>query len=483
MKARTGMTRTTKRRLTALIVVVLFVGAGLFGLVKLKESRREAERERTASRAMEAYEAGEYERALPLFSSVVRREGSEYEQMIAFATARAAVPSDDGGHLSHALTLAKLAEGMRPEAELIETAESILSIDPEHYRALSALPTAHLSLSDEEAALSSAERFARAYPDDLDAQRMHVGFLLRRDSPESVILEKLEELEGELGDTPEVLIVRAGALMELGESARAVDLVRETLERSPADGGILEQMLGIALAASGSDPGLIDEVDARIGSVVESASPDDGVVALGFERWWQRERPGRVVRRVESFGDNRSEMDTVALGYALLSSIELERDALSDDLRAALRARGDSASDGWLAVGEAYGSPDRESIESEVGSASAREAMRYVRGLFYRSIGESELAEREWAGLAMDPQWRRARHALADMLIGEDRYREARKVVLAEGRPEATIRELLLLGEATARLLESGESVGGDELFAETLLNTFEEAGGEAFRV
>jgi len=495
------MTKTTKKRIVGLIAVVLVAALTLFALVKIRDYKRVAERKEIRSQALAAYKEGDYPTAVPLFSKVVRREQQDYEATIAFAIARANVPAENASHILHAISLAKVAEEIDPGAmepkellldlyakvgfarELVSTALSILEIDAGHYDAMAKLPMAYLSLGDDEQAQEWVERFAIAHPEDLVAQRMHVAILLQQGASDDAVLEKLETIEQALGKTAQVSIVRASVMLKLGMPERAASHVRETLAKRPSDAGIVQQALSIAEAVVPVDPNLLGEAEAYLKELVGDGSLGNECVALVFEREWKSESMTYVIDMLKARSDEIEDLSDIALGYAVLVLIESDEDGLAGSIRERLAERDTQEASDWLAVADAYGMRSVESVSKVLQTDGANEVMSYIRGLFYRSIGENELAKSEWGAIAGRSGWRRARYSLSNLAIEQGRYREARGIMHADRRSLKTPREILLIADASLRIIEQGNSTVDDRFYAESLLEILRlsEAQGPVF--
>ncbi len=113
-------------RLLIVAGVVVFLGLAVAGLFIAKEWRRAAWVASQREQGLLAIQAGDPEKAIACFASILNFSREDREMLVAFAEAREAVPAEDGGHILGAIRIRQMIAELDPND--VESARSLMRL-------------------------------------------------------------------------------------------------------------------------------------------------------------------------------------------------------------------------------------------------------------------------------------------------------------------------------------------------------------------
>ena len=492
-----AMKRATRRKLILLFAALSLVAAvGVLYGVRQVMTRQGLERD--LREGMAAYEAQQYEEALPRLSRYVARHRDDPDVLLAFADTRRLVPAADGtsSNLKHALSITRLAIGTRPDSargrvmlmeltaqlglltEANDAAAAVLEQDPTNLAAYRIrLEVAELTSRNAER-IDAARRMAVALPTSFAVQSLALDHLVESEMPEDQLRTFVEErragvqseMASELlaarlaGYEASVALTTEDRELHFGEFtshlAAAIPLTPAEADEAVYLVDRLDRLPWLDLGSSADD--LIQRY-LEVPDLVQSFTPY--VVA----RAWQRGDEAMLSQIAASHPDATT-LDDLSLGWLAIGLPEESR------LLEELRRRSTSTAEAWVRIAEATEqfqigelAKAREGIAPLLAAAPPKPADRrgaeamatFIDAISLQALGETGLAEQVFQELGDPPGsvWVQARSQLVEMAFRRGDYRRALELLKKDRLPATG--ELLL--EAAVSLDESGYRWPADE--------------------
>ena len=481
--------RQTKRLIALGIVVALIAAAGAAAYV-VRQQQRIARAEQARVDGMAAYEAGDYQRALPMLQRSLRRNSSDGEALYAAADARRRIPAEAGAHIAQAASLAMLAQAEMPDdprpvrmllelfqiqsrnsaepkwTEVLRLAERLTELEPGAALAVEARIEANLALGRTAAAVAEARELAARDDATLEDSERLLNVLVQSGAPEEETDQLLDDLSERYPDAMSVTLLRLQRVIAAGESDEAAALAEVALRQEftrPRDAILLTRFVDVFTPASrepGSDPYAIG--DRLLERAVSELGSDEDLVNFAALRAW-RIGQANPIRWLEPSLAAAPSADVLAVG-AVLDQWQREPSGVIEQLRPV--AQGNAGLGAWVEIAEA----SKMLRENRLADALAAA----------RVIGDGGAA----GGIA--------RYIRATALLGLDRPGEAREQLewLFQNEPFEAVtwrRGAVMLAELQVQAGEPEQAVQllaavpafravspGTELYAEALVATLE---------
>jgi len=489
------MTRRGKRRLTLLIGALFVAVIGVAGAVVVRDRVRARLMQEALAEGRDAYESGEFVRAMDRLGYYVGRADEDPETMDAealylLAEARRREPMDRGRHLSSAAGLARRASELMPDdprpvrllmelftalgyaGETLEASERLLELLPGDAEAMWTRAMVLSELGRRGEAAEAARAMLESHPGDDRPRALLVNIMVLDGRPVEEVLAFLrEQAEGHPDDLgTRLLLAEWQARARLDDEAR--DTLREArslpIETARDLAGLVAMLDAMSVRDEGGERPAGDAVLAR---AAERPELQEAAARIGAERLWKRGDAQGALNALTPLVTEPSDAEDDTVGLTLVLAIELGDEARAEAMEEALSQRTSAQARHWLALAHGRRALARsewtEAISrfSEASSLSARarnDLIAYWSGAASASLGEQRSAiERYEAAVRADPTWQRARAALLNELLSAGRNAEA--VRQAASFFGAT-RDATLGGElgfAIARVFAAAVEAGG----------------------
>jgi tetratricopeptide (TPR) repeat protein len=476
------MNRRTKK-----LVIVLSAAGALALAAGGAYVARDILRERRAQNGLvdgrAAFAQGNYPDAMSGLGHYISRYPNDPDALLMLARARAEVPMENRRHLAVAVTLARRAVDQRPtDADAIEYvvnlytrlgfltetrqyAQRLLAVDPANITGHTASISALVATSRFDEALSAAEAFIAARPDDPRAHQTLIEVMaLSGASPSAILDRALRSLEGR-ADNLVLTVLAARAAGAAGDRSRFDELVARALSLPVNTEQELIELLG--LLDRTPDP------DTQVRAVLDRLSQHDSLAAiardLGAERDWKLGRADRASAALRAALADPSSASARALALGILVLTSPDDADLIARAAATLEHRSAAADRYWVLLAQGI----RAQRDARIADARERfaEAMQadprpgfaqFLLADLLFPLGERAEAIRLLESLAgtdraiVDPAWRVARSRLVTMSIESGRLNEARGLAgIALGMRPA-LPEVLAVGYATLTSFDAG---------------------------
>lgn len=496
------MTRRTKKRFVAGIVVLLLVGfLGLAGI-----AGRSYQRNRSIQNAYELaiaqYEQHDYEAALPNFSHYIGRNPRDVETLLIFADCRRRVAQPNDAHLRFAVRLANEAANIEPGnvaakemllelygsmgyfLECSEVAEDLLALDPEHRQAQQALVSSRAGLRQFELAIDASEAWIQRHPDDMESAIELVGLYVQSGQSDRAI-ERAEELAAAHPDDPRPIIVLLTLHAQRGDRIDERELlgrVANTTADSPKTlAWVVEAMDRLQWAKADAPDG---DQGANAYLVKHEAIPElaDAARVIQTIRLWKAGREGDALAYFATDDVALEQLPAPLVGWVGL--IGDAGDGWGERARDELLTRDTVDASAWCSIIQARDdiangalSDARTKLESALVSP-AWSAAAYLLGRLQSRVGEMRAALISFQALEVanaEPLWMQPKIAHARLLLDLGRPREAKEVA-------ASMLPALRMGHGTANVVltyadsviahaEAAGASGPDVGFAQAMID------------
>jgi tetratricopeptide (TPR) repeat protein len=503
------ITARTKKRLALLVVVGLLGAGGFAGLKVMRKARLAAATETALRSGTAAYEAGDYERALPHLEFYVRRH-RELEAALMLAEARCQVPAENQKHILAAINYARHAAEIDPGSirarELLltlylqagyateagNTAEAILAVEPGHRGALDTRAMTLASLGRYDQALTIARTVVEAYPDDIQAWRQVARLMHLRDLPSAQIREYLEQAADRAASSFDFALLQVEAALLTGDAEEGLVRTRHALTFPLETAGALVQLLRVLDTLAPVRAEAQKMADAVLNREF-SAEMTREIAVIAAERSWKGGRNDLAWQSISAAVDGAPALREVASGvlgwWILLRQGEAADGQLIDAKLVELRLRNDADADLWIDIVEG----NRLLEDGQLKEAGSRLEMALARGrdsiVAGFLIGHVDRRRGEWRRsvarwevlLRQHPSWRTLRAALVDVLLENGQLsaavtRAEEAIAWTPGRPEA-----FQLSRAVMALFEARQADPARAIQLLTLLDQIvEQAPGDA---
>jgi len=505
-----AVSKRARKRILLLLVVAVVLVVGVGAAVQWRQASRATKLAEAREEGLALYEQGDWEGAMSRLSPVASANQSDAEALTALADSRQRVPLESGRHLASAISFAQqalIAEPSNVEAlellvelyqqvgqltELINVAERLLAIDPEHHEALWARASG-LTILGRRDGPDAIDAMLEAYPDDVRGHALRVQHMLGAGAGSEAVRAYADAEAEKRPTSAEFLLLQAEARARTsGPSDSLADLRlsperAETLEiNDPASLGRVVQLLDMV--------GQSDVADDLLERELSDKSSSDAV-AIAVERDWKAGRVELARERARGAVEDIDTAEPALLGWTVLLVEEGEPRGADHPAYQELRLRNAPEARFWahlidgreaLEKGE-WGSA-RSSLESAIQSPAARagglaplDIAEYLLGRAELALGAWREAASRWDRVASrNPSWVSVRLELADLALRNGLYRDSFNHA---GRVLATHPNSYGAGKAAARamvgMLEAGEVEidSSDETVA--LMQELRRAAGE----
>lgn len=504
----------TKKRLIALGLVAALGAGGVAGMRHLRASRLAQRVEEARVRGMDAYEAGEWARAMTDLTYFVSRTGrQDAEALVRLADARQRVPEPDGSHVTIAIRVlldAAAADPDHPDVppmllDLYERAglwpEALTAIDRAlasrgNDRDLMERRVAILAaLGRRGEAIGASRALAGAFPSDVSAHRLYIGALLADgERRESQVREHLDTLPGLLGEGTDLWVLRAQTLGALGDAAGALEACSMAVAAGVRTGEQLRLLLGVLDSFTGDRRTARALTGTVVSGVLDLETIPEDMGQMLVARAWCRGELAPVDRALAQALAEPAHAADSSLGWALLAGADLEQ-SVRRGLALALVERVGVEGTFWrsclVAVDGLRENDPRVLDRAREAAAAAdllpnwrvveREVAAFVLASAERGAGATEHAEERLGELASRPGWRLARRGHVQLLLERGAFQEALEAVDPPLDPDpefkATVAGVLLGCSALVGLGEQSDGRSIDGRRAVRLLESLVPSG------
>ncbi|TVQ58854.1 MAG: hypothetical protein EA379_12530 [Phycisphaerales bacterium] len=517
------MQRRTKKLLIVLVVIPVLVVGAAGGALVLRQHQVARSINEAYEQGRAAYEAEEYQRALPLLSRYVGRNQDDTEALLMLAESRARVPTPDGSEHVVAIRFAEAALANEPRnvralemliglysrvsfvTELNRTCDQLLEIDPNHTGAILAKTRALIALGRYDEARRVAERLTVEGESGALALRLTLETRRLQGASAADLAAEAAEAAQRWPEDMEILVIHAQSLFGAGESEKAKELLTRIAELRPtklrviADYLRLADITGSMLRLGASETAWARDSAAlrdRARAVIEAAMEDErlapGAAAIGAGWEWRSQRFTQAERWLER-GLEIAPASAHLLGMRAV--LARDRGEPWSSYADALRSSDEMGANVWVGLIDALGHIDRRewaeasdrlqtimtqteqslaaaqsftdsSADAKQTQASeARIMAAFYSGFVDQNRGDWRLAVQRWAALSdAEPAWTLPLIAAARSLLERGQTQTAFDYALRAFRIRSGASESMLFASATvARLEAEGPS---DNLFA-----------------
>jgi tetratricopeptide (TPR) repeat protein len=499
------MSPRAKRRILLLVSVLGAAALAAGGVALLHRARVAGQATRALAAGLAAERAGDYPVALKNLSTYCARHRTDPEAVLALARARLRVPEINDRHLTTGIAYARAAADLLPGdlrplellldateradfvTERVEIAEQVLTLAPGHHDALAARSMGLARLGRTRQALEVAQRFADAFPDEVDPHRQVVLLMEALDQPRSDIRAYAERVGAAHPSDVRFGVLAAQVAMNQGDLEGAARLA-ENAAGAPAGTTVgVAELVQILDRLSPAHPDLASLAD-RVVARAMSGPLAREVSVFAAARSWKGGRPEeacRLARVAVGEGGIGGAPDDILGWCALLGA----SDAGGGDLLERLDARSTSGAAAWAGLVRARRSLDRGDwamarVETERAGLSGDQSTELVKLVeFYSAhvnaeMGEWRRAADQWRDLAgRDPAWRSVRLSLMSLLRRHGQVEEAAALAVSCLRPRLPKPEAMALARCLADRLEAGHAEAAMVEAATSLVADLERQG------
>lgn len=309
------MQRRTKKLLIVFVVgPIVLIGFGAAALAVRQYQVTETTK-RSYIEGRNAFEKGDYAKALPLIARYVGRHQKDLEAVLMLAECRARVPKPEGSEIVEAARYAEAAlaidrKNPRPlellldyygrvgfVTELNRVCDDMLALNPHHAGALTAKTRALLTLGQYDAAREMIDRLTALDPSDSERFRLVLEIRRLQGAAPDQIASEAGELARQFPESLEIQVIHAQTLLGSGDVKGAMAAIERAASLKPtslrgiADFLRLSDLASVLLRiGSREDPKAKQERLRELGrTLIRSGMSDPGLrphvaaIAVGWE--------------------------------------------------------------------------------------------------------------------------------------------------------------------------------------------------------
>lgn len=454
--------RRKKRLLVLLAGATLLAATAVAGKVAL-DWRRTQRAAQALERGMASYEAGEYAAALPNLGRAVSRFMDRPDVLYAIADTRRRIPEPNGRHVTSAIGFARAARDAAPTdprprlllielysiagfvSEILDESGVVLAAEPGNPEALRARIGALIALGRREEAVQAAEALRSATPGHIDSLQMLAATLTNAGRPIQDVRDRVDALAAEFPDSPSYLGLQAALAISAGDRALAVSRLRDAAGMEPGNAQDLATVVTLCDALFGDDSELFDvAANAITSSLRDPELAADAAPFVLFRDWRLLQRS--TTSRARSLDPTDVRLSTEAIGWAAFL-LQNAGEPGNDGFAIALKARPSSPiRDAWLAAIDlevALRNSDLAAARAALDRARAAQAAsgaaesicppaEFARARLSLALGDLVTAESQLIELGLQRDWLIARVELLQLLLAQNRVREAATLIGAD---------------------------------------------------
>ncbi|UYV11706.1 MAG: tetratricopeptide repeat protein [Phycisphaera sp.] len=492
------MNRRTKRRLIVLAAVGgVIVLAGVGGTA-VRKMRRAQMAETARTEGMAAYEAKDYATARRSLGLYVRYHRDEPEVWTALGDAQRYLEEPNAKHLTNARNFLDQAVLLDPQnirareilldihemlgnwQEMAEVASDLLELDPENDKAALLRIRANLRRGNEDEAIAAAREFVVSQDGAIEAHLEMLRVLQQSGRSARVQREYLEnEVAPKHSGTTSMAVLRATVEYDANQPQRASEILLQAGEAGATDGPGARMLLDSLelIAARTRNTALFDQSEVWLVEWLEREELAPHLLEVAAGRAWRSGQPSRAVDMATRAIGLDSVNESV-FGWGLLGAMELgmEGQETANRLRQAFEEQVDeehaNRADRWRQVVDAAARAARGEIASEQplvpdGTGGINTLGPDAAGEYYDAIDDASrystrAAIERLAGLGQQPSWRRARFALAGILLSEGRAADALSVLNSDEGLRLSAGGTELFGDALASMIEASGTLSDE---------------------
>jgi tetratricopeptide (TPR) repeat protein len=447
----------TKRRLLILLTgtVIFFVAVAWLYSYRIAIAQRKILADKQIG--LNAYHDGDYQTAIDKLTEYIdhqqKRDPREMDPqaLLAFASARAKVPTKNQDYIVTAVTMLRrycimVPEDTQAREQLVEMeapfssytpdalsrAGDILQNNPDDLVALKATAEINFRTQKYEAAAPAVRRYLELSPTDLDLQKIYFQVMQSTSRPPEEMQKHADDLLAKYPADPRFKIVKALAYY-YGRN----DL--KTPEQSRED---FKQYRSLILSAAKADPPSIQFAKTTIslldglaefslaGEILDRASAkfnDPELTQQSIVRLWENRKFSEVVSRLKNLDASSDTTSSNLIAYKALALYQLGQNKDADALIAQLDTRGsdDHSAYAWsTALKAQYGVPS-EDLQTRLGqyqdALTAYPDNGYIALLLgdsYAQMDENDMAIGAFRQTCkLMPSWAEAHVRLAQLLL------------------------------------------------------------------
>lgn len=436
----------TVRRLLVLLAVAAVVVVAFLGIRAYKDAQRAARLQADREAGIAAFQSGDFPAALDRLKNYIRRDTSDFDALLAYATSRSKVELPNGRHLPEAIQWFEALRSLRPDdatvrrslldlytqagygTEAITLADAVLAADPNDIDALRAKSIALSRAARFDEALSVSLRLNEAAPLDLDGHTQTYWLLRKTQAPPDRILARYRDLLAQHPDDPRFEMLLGIATGDNGDRDGALALLRSAAARTPPDAAFVAQLARIF-----DQQRLFDESQQILRRAAERAD-DPSVVLVLVQRLWQDGQYAQAADRLAALDPASPASDTQLLAWRALALLSLGR---ADEARAVIDALAnrpnDNAAKGWVSALrtriESTALPPATLIaryQAALSRGGDNGVVRFWLGEAYQQLGELDAAVRQWQQSAeLMPSWAAPHVQVARVMLSRNRAADA----------------------------------------------------------
>ncbi len=447
----------TKRRVLILLSgMVIFAGAitWLYAYrMRIAESKLQLDKQV----GMDAYKAGDYQTAINKLAEYISHEQQrdqgqlDPEALLAFANARAKVPTKDDSYIvlaianlrqycslvpentqerDHLLEMEAPSPAYEPDA--LARANDLLKNNPNDLVALKAIAQIYVRERKFTEAAPAADRYTQLSPTDLDMQRMNFEIMQSLSRPASEMHQHADALRAKYPADPRFLIIKAWAYyfgqsrtqtaQQRTEDSQACEkLILQAAQQDPPTSQFAKTT--VALLDSFGQFGVAQDLLAR----ATTKFNDPQLTQQLILRLWENRNYQEVVSRLKDLDITAPTADPQLIALKALALYGLSDNKSADALVSQLVARGpdDHLAVAWSTALKAQFSSPPEDLKTRI--AHYRDALAtapdngyfaFLLGVSYAEMDENELALQEWRQSCRSmPSWAEPHVRLALLLV------------------------------------------------------------------
>lgn len=452
------MRPTTKRRIVILAASTVGLAVTLGGVYEFRQYQINAKTMSYRAEGMDAFQHGDFAKALVPLSKYNERHQNDAETLFAFGKARSRVEAPNNRHLSEAIQYFRRGLELQPDnmearhqlldlysntgynAEAIALSDELLKKDPKDIGALRAKAKALASRRQLPEALAAATKLNELAPNDIEGQGLTL-FLMSPwclNKPSEEILGRAKKLLAAHADDPRFVLLQGLAYHCVLDDANAREWYKKAAAKPLADPDFVKVCTQLM-----DEVGLFDKSQELL-EKVSADGHDPRMLRMLVQRLWQNGRYQQVVDRLKDLDPKTTASDSHLLAYRAFSLYQMEPQlkpeegakakAEAKSIVDALAARSDDdVALAWAkALTARFENPDanpREKIQ-QYQAALVRDpgnsVIRYLMGEAYARLGETELALQHWGQVVHDvPSWPTPRVQVAYLLAATGRTQTA----------------------------------------------------------
>lgn len=468
------LTRRWRRLIVAGTVLIAFTAA-ISSVMYLRQASVNALVAQARTDGLDAYQRGDYARALDNLSFYVTHERRDTEILLAFADTRAKLPLENNRHLIEAAGLYRAAVDLEPDntralaklmhlyerlnrrVEWLDIAERILARDPHNVEALRAQASAHYLQGDLLAAAQVCDELIALEPEELTWRIFALQIMQDRGESFEDVLQQCRQWRHEHEPDGRYQMIKAQLHAAAGGMREARHYATAAAERGATSPQVLHHLLALLDVL-----GLDDYTHSVIERARAHAPNEQWVYEASVHRLW---KTGDLAGALDELQRMTAEHDKLGRGllrwksvllamsndhdHAMRTIEQLERiaegghDEQSSRERAwakAASARVALQSGNWSGAIAAY----REAVALAPGDA----VVHFMMGDAYTRVDEHHLAAQSFNhALRHEPGWAIAQQKYARTLLRLGRYGEAADVAVRQiqrnTRPDVEICAIL----------------------------------------